>query len=139
MKQAEFVAFVQNVIMNFVVDIFAECSFRRRPPGKLRHCIKTKFNVKNLYTIRFCSYATNLACFIKFWSPHHVHETICHRSVGEWWIYVIYHKFLAITILGIIHMHYLYILLLSILKIHLWDSLPNYNPFVLSSLLFLSF
>ena len=34
-------------------------------------------------------------------------------------------------------MHYLYILLLSILKIHLWDLLPNYNPFVLGSLLFL--
>ena len=35
-------------------------------------------------------------------------------------------------------MHYLYILLLSILEIHLWDLLPNYNPFVLSSLLFLT-
>ena len=74
MKQAEFVAFVQNVIMNFVVDIFAECSFRFRPPSKLHHCIKTKFDVKNLYTITFCSNAKNSACFINFWSDNHVHD-----------------------------------------------------------------
>ena len=49
--------------------------------------IKTKFNVKNLYTIRFCSYATNFACFINFWSTYHVHKRI----------FVAYNFFFAIT------------------------------------------
>ena len=97
MKQAEFVAFVQNVIMNFVVDIFAECSFRHRAPGKLRHCIKTKFNVKNLYIVIFCSYATGFVCFIKFWSNNHVPWRIWHLFLGYRGISIIRCKNVAIS------------------------------------------
>ena len=43
---------------------------------------KQTFCVKNLYTITFCSYATNFACFIKFWSAHHVPWTIWHLFLG---------------------------------------------------------
>ena len=51
MKQAEFVAFVQNVIMNFVVDIFAECSFRRGADHQANCAIVSKQSLMSkIYT-----------------------------------------------------------------------------------------
>ena len=94
MKQAKFVAYEQNVIVyKFLTFWYNGTASLVVGAWSKTH---NKFWTKK-WTITFCPYATNLACFIKFWSPHHVHERICHRSVGEWWIYVIYHKFLAIT------------------------------------------
>ena len=49
------------------------------------------------WTITFCSYATNFACFIKFWSAHHVHKRIWHPFIGERRRFVICNIFFAIT------------------------------------------
>ena len=67
MKQAKFVAYEQNVIvciflLNFVMS-FASAADHQASSAIVS---KQTFYVKNLYTITFCSYATNFACFIKF-------------------------------------------------------------------------
>ena len=58
---------------------------------------KQTFHVKNLYTITFCSYATNFACFIKFWSDNHVPWTIWHLFLGYRGISIIRGKIVAIS------------------------------------------
>ena len=56
----------------------------------------TKFN-KKLYTITFCSYATQNTWFIKFWSAHHIPWTIWHLSLGYRGISIIRGKVVAIS------------------------------------------
>ena len=58
---------------------------------------KQSFNVKKIYTITFCSYATNFACFIKFWSAHHVPWTIWHLFLGYRGISIIRGKIVAFS------------------------------------------
>ena len=98
MKQAKFVAYEQNVIvyiflLNFVMS-FASAADHQASSAIVS---KQSFNVKKVYTITFCSYATNFACFIKFWSAHHSHNRISHPSICERQIYITYDLFFAIT------------------------------------------
>ena len=67
MKQAKFVAYEQNVIVCIFLLKFV-MSFASAADHQASSAIVSKqtFCVKNLYTITFCSYATNFACFIKF-------------------------------------------------------------------------
>ena len=100
-KLAKFVAYEQNVIvyiflLNFVMS-FASGADHQASSAIVS---KQSFNVKKIYTITFCSYATNFACFIKFWSAHHIHKRIWHQSIGERQIYITYDLFFAITILS---------------------------------------
>ena len=96
MKQAKFVAYEQNVIvytfltLKLCFDTMALLAWWSAPEAK----VITKFN-KKLQTITFCSNATNFACFIKFWSDHHVPWKIWHRSLGERQIHVFMAKKVA--------------------------------------------
>ena len=67
MNQFYCVACEQNVIVHFVVDILL-MSKTSGADHQASSAIASKqsFNVKKIYTITFCSYATNFACFIKF-------------------------------------------------------------------------
>ena len=95
MKQAKFVAYEQIVIvyifltLKLCFDAMALLAWWSAPEAKLI----TKFLQKK-WTITFCSYATNFACFIKFWSAHHVHKRIWHQFIGERWRFVINNIFL---------------------------------------------
>ena len=80
MKQAKFVAFEQNVIVcNFLLNFVMSFASGADYQASSTIVSKQSFNVKKIYTITFCSYATNFACFIKFWSAHHVPWTIWHQ------------------------------------------------------------
>ena len=80
-------------LLNFVV------SFASGADHQASSAIVSKqtFCVKNLYTITFCSYATNFACFIKFWSAHHVPWTISHLFLGYRGISIIQGKIVAFS------------------------------------------
>ena len=98
MNQVYCVAYKQNVIeyiflLNFVM------SFASGADHQTSSAIVSKqtFCVKNLYTITFCSYATNFACFIKFWSAHHVPWTIWHLFLGYRGISIIRGKIVAFS------------------------------------------
>ena len=98
MKQAKFVAYEQNVIvciflLNFVMS-FASAADHQASSAIVS---KQTLCVKNLYTITFCSYATNFACFIKFWSAHHVSWTIWHLFLGYRGISIIRGKIVAFS------------------------------------------
>ena len=76
---------------------------------------------QKLYTITFCSYATNFACFIKFWSAHHVPWTIWHLFLGYRGISIIRGKIVAISSLA---KYMLYSVISYMLKYHvisLWQ------------------
>ena len=106
MKQAKFVAYEQNVIVYILLLNFV-MSFASGADHQASSTIVSKqsFNVKKIYTITFCSYATNFACFIKFWSTHHIHKRIWHQSIGERQIYITYDLFFAITMLYILKLN----------------------------------
>ena len=98
MKQAKFVAYEQNVIvyiflLNFVMSFVSGADHQ----ASSAIVSKQTFCVKNLYTITFCSYATNFACFIKFWSAHHVPWTISHLFLGYRGISIIQGKIVAFS------------------------------------------
>ena len=98
MNQVYCVAYEQNVIvyifltLKLCFDTMLLLAWWSAPEAKLI----TKFN-KKIYTITFCSYATNFACFIKFWSAHHVPWTISHLFLGYRGISIIRGKNVAIS------------------------------------------
>ena len=80
MNQVFCVAYEQNVIVyNFLLNFVMSFASAADHQASSDIVSKQTFCVKNLYTITFCSYATNFAFFIKFWSSHHVPWTIWHR------------------------------------------------------------
>ena len=98
MKQAKFVAYEQNVIvciflLNFVMS-FASAADHQASSAIVS---KQTFCVKNLYTITFCSYATQYTWFIKFWSDNHVPWKIWHLFLGYRGISIIRGKIVAIS------------------------------------------
>ena len=80
---------VYFLTLKLCFDAMALLAWWSAPEAKLI----TKFLQKK-WTITFCSYATNFACFIKFWSAHHVHKRIWHQFIGERWRFVINNIFL---------------------------------------------
>ena len=99
MKQAKFVAYEQDVIvciflLNFVMS-FASAADHQASSAIVS---KQTLCVKNLYTITFCSYATNFACFIKFWIAHHIPCSIWHIFLGYRGISILRGKIVAISI-----------------------------------------
>ena len=97
-KLAKFVAYEQNVIvyiflLNFVMS-FASAADHQASSAIVS---KQTFYVKNLYTITFCSYATQYTWFIKFWSDNHVPWTIWHLFLGYRGISIIRGKIVAIS------------------------------------------
>ena len=98
MNQVYCVAYEQNVIvyiflLNFVMSFVSGADHQ----ASSAIVSKQTFCVKNLYTITFCSYATNFACFIKFWSAHHVPWTIWHLFLGYRGISIIRGKIVAFS------------------------------------------
>ena len=98
MKQAKFVAYEQNVTV-YIFLLNVVMSFASAADHQASNAIESKQTlcVKNLYTITFCSYATNFACFIKFWSAHHVPWTIWHLFLGYRGISIIRGKIVAFS------------------------------------------
>ena len=98
MKQAKFVAYEQNVTV-YIFLLNVVMSFASAADHQASNAIESKQTlcVKNLYTITFCSYATNFACFIKFWSTHHVPWTIWHLFLGYRGISIIRGKIVAFS------------------------------------------
>ena len=96
------VAFEQNVISVYLFVEFV-MSFASAADHQASSAIVSKqtFYVKNLYTITFCSYATQYTWFIKFWSDNHVPWTIWHLFLGYRGISIIRGKIVAISNIGI--------------------------------------
>ena len=103
MKQTKFVAYEQNVIvyiflLNFVISFASAADYQVSTPI----VSKQTFYVKNLYTITFCSYATNFThATSKFSSSQLYPRTIWHLFLGYRGISIIRGKIVAFSIWGI--------------------------------------
>ena len=98
MNQVFCVAYEQNVIVyNFLLNFVMSFASAADHQASSAIVSKQTFYVKNLYTITFCSYATQYTWFIKFWSDNHVPWTIWHLFLGYRGISIIRGKIVAIS------------------------------------------
>ena len=73
---------------------------------------------QKLYTIKFCSYATNFACFINFWSAHHVSWRIWQLFLGYRGISIIRGKIVAISNQYIHKLHFFFYFFQNGIRVH---------------------
>ena len=98
MNQVFCVAYEQNVIVyNFLLNFVMSFASAADHQASSAIVSKQTLCVKNLYTITFCSYATNFACFIKFWIAHHIPCSIWHIFLGYRGISIIRGKIVAFS------------------------------------------